>query len=302
MKQTRLLGNRSTRTSDLYREPFLPSELERQIFRLAALRYPKKIPVLLRVCHRVRFWVEPLLYKVLRMDKYSVLSAVEAALHYRETPLDFFRGVVEHIMFTMKLESEGWEMGAIPQLLRVNSSLISIAIGQYDSHSAPKLHEILGDMRIRQMTLYLEWSAGLELNLRHPMFQSITHLAIRQDNIFVESEGWQQWSPLASLPELTHLCLPENVSRAIISDALAECPRLLVVVTAFWTDGQIWEAQEFARTIAVSDPRVVVMAVEDFHSDWETGARGGDDFWTRADDLVARKRAGEIQESLYLLQ
>jgi hypothetical protein len=37
-------------------EPFLPVELEREIFETAAMRHPKLIPTLLRVCHRVHVW------------------------------------------------------------------------------------------------------------------------------------------------------------------------------------------------------------------------------------------------------
>jgi hypothetical protein len=36
--------------------PFLPADLEREIFELAALIHPSTIPGLLRVAHRVLVW------------------------------------------------------------------------------------------------------------------------------------------------------------------------------------------------------------------------------------------------------
>jgi hypothetical protein len=42
------------------------------------------------------------------------------------------------------------------------------------------------------------------------------------------------------------------------------------------------------------------MVVLDYKKDWETGARGGDDFWTRAEAFVARKRKGEIESAILL--
>ncbi|KAJ6505111.1 hypothetical protein C8R45DRAFT_544408 [Mycena sanguinolenta] len=45
-------------------EPTLPPELERRIFEIAALACPVRIPTLMLVARRVKFLVEPLLYRV----------------------------------------------------------------------------------------------------------------------------------------------------------------------------------------------------------------------------------------------
>ncbi|KAJ7887124.1 hypothetical protein B0H14DRAFT_2696630 [Mycena olivaceomarginata] len=45
--------------------PKLPPELECTIFEIAALARPKMIPSLILVAHRVKHWVEPLLYRVI---------------------------------------------------------------------------------------------------------------------------------------------------------------------------------------------------------------------------------------------
>jgi hypothetical protein len=42
------------------------------------------------------------------------------------------------------------------------------------------------------------------------------------------------------------------------------------------------------------DPRVVLVVVADRQADWETGARGGDDYWITAERLVEKHRAGDF--------
>jgi hypothetical protein len=42
------------------------------------------------------------------------------------------------------------------------------------------------------------------------------------------------------------------------------------------------------------DPRVVLLVVLDHQADWETGARGGDDYWIAAEQLVEKQCAGDF--------
>ncbi|KAF7333276.1 hypothetical protein MSAN_02422100 [Mycena sanguinolenta] len=46
------------------RDPKLPPELEYRIFEIAALARPTGIPRLMLVARRVKYWIEPLLYRV----------------------------------------------------------------------------------------------------------------------------------------------------------------------------------------------------------------------------------------------
>ncbi|KAJ6592524.1 hypothetical protein B0H19DRAFT_1364998 [Mycena capillaripes] len=49
-------------------------------------------------------------------------------------------------------------------------------------------------------------------------------------------------------------------------------------------------------------PRDPFMAVyENYIADWDTSAKGLPDMWSRADDLVARTRRGEIEATFYWL-
>jgi hypothetical protein len=42
------------------------------------------------------------------------------------------------------------------------------------------------------------------------------------------------------------------------------------------------------------DPRVVFLVVRDRQTDWETGARGGHDYWIAAEGLVEEHRRGDF--------
>jgi hypothetical protein len=40
----------------VFADPYLPPELERQIFEIAALSCPKDIPTLMRISRRIKYW------------------------------------------------------------------------------------------------------------------------------------------------------------------------------------------------------------------------------------------------------
>lgn len=98
---------------------------------------------------------------------------------------------------------------------------------------------------------------------------------------------------LARLPALTHLCLSTQLSNAILPHIVLECPRLTVIATLL---PSAFHAIYYTDRLSVTDQRVVVRirAIGTYLAEWEAGARGGDDFWVRAERLLARKRKGEI--------
>ncbi|KAF8160023.1 hypothetical protein B0H34DRAFT_807447 [Crassisporium funariophilum] len=56
--------------------PVLPSELEREIFMLAVSMFPRCAVRLILVAGRVREWIEPELYRVLRTDEDAVIPPI----------------------------------------------------------------------------------------------------------------------------------------------------------------------------------------------------------------------------------
>ncbi|KAJ6493443.1 hypothetical protein C8R45DRAFT_989791 [Mycena sanguinolenta] len=261
-------------------DPLLPPELESEIFETAATRNPNSIPILLLVCRRVHAWIEPLLYRVLFISRSTApfLPAVEA-----KSPT-FLRNAVRHVYFSVTATD------TIKRVLLECTGIISLFIDQdLDFDLLP----ILANVRAQNLRFWAPRSLNL-LN-SHPMFQSVTHLEVYQDS--GDGSTWDEWSWLPTLPALTHLCLSEELSRDILQSALAECPRLVVAITAFWDADQNEIASEFAQAVTIADPRIVVMVAVNYKADWKTGVCDGADFWTRADAFVTSKRKGEIEST-----
>ncbi|KAJ6592439.1 hypothetical protein B0H19DRAFT_1087834 [Mycena capillaripes] len=276
----------------------LPLDLEREIFQTAAVTHPKTIPALLRVCHRVHAWVEPLLYRVLIITDQNSDVPLRSAVESK--PATFLQSAVRHVFFitswegqptgTRKLDSDDMN-----DLLFKCSGTINLMID----------FNILHKMRLQRLDVMvpqvphaaLEWARGA---LMHPSLSFITHLSLGEATAS-HRYAWEVWGHLASLPALTHLALTEDLSRALLSQVLAECRRLLVAVTTFYSEEAQEKAIAFARDLTIRDPRVVVAMIADYTKDWETGARGGVDYWDRAEVFIDRKRRGEIENDCYFL-
>ncbi|KAJ7776168.1 hypothetical protein B0H16DRAFT_1879572 [Mycena metata] len=230
--------------------------------------------------------VEPFLYRVIYIPDAS--SRVLTAVHSK--PSTFLQLAVHHLSITPEREA--------PKILLKCSSTHNIFL---DGGLTQDMLDTLDRMRVRKMafTLPQPLSGWPEQALTRPAFCHVTHLDMYQEEN--EHSSWVDWSSLASLPALTHLCLSETMASDILHEVLAECPRLVVVVTAWWTDDKE-EVTSFAETLTSTDPRVVLMIVPNCSEDWKIGAEGGDDFWARAETFVARKRRGEIEKNCFVLE
>jgi hypothetical protein len=126
-----------------------------------------------------------------------------------------------------------------------------------------------------------ELFAGTPPRFTQPLLSHLTHLHLRDFN----SRGWHTWwSSRASIPQLTHLAFWGTHLPVIDvwQGALLQCPFLKVVV--------IFSSRNYPNgTPPPVDPRVVELSITDYRADWECGARGGEDYWVRA-ELVIRGR------------
>ncbi|KAJ6564086.1 hypothetical protein B0H19DRAFT_1140309 [Mycena capillaripes] len=276
-------------------EQGLPIDLEREIFEMAAIMYPGLLPTLLRVCHRVRTWIEPLLYRVLIIADYDedLISAAKAKL------ATFLQSAVRHVFLDKSLKI--WE---------TQKSLLSKCTGAIDLYMdgtfEPDLLPLLDETHLRRLSFSVlqappAWDHSI---LHHPLFLSVTHLELFQESWDMpQRPSWSDWSPLASLPSLTHLCLSEDFASDTMPQALAECSRLVVAVVALWDAYKEHNGVVLAEGLSWGDPRLVVisMSIARYRNDWEIGAQGGDDFWVRAERFISRKRRGEIENNCYFL-
>ncbi|KAJ7289555.1 hypothetical protein C8J57DRAFT_1278025 [Mycena rebaudengoi] len=140
---------------------------------------------------------------------------------------------------------------------------------------------------------------GRVVDLVHPMFSSVTHLYPFDD--MTPSPEHPFYLQLPVLPKLTHLHLGAKFPPAASSVILANCRSLCVAVT-IWRPWRREAAQNFAHNSPVLDPRFVVLDVEDDWGSWERYAYGEIDFWTRAEEFLARKANGEIEGSRFWLE
>ncbi|KAJ7628244.1 hypothetical protein DFH06DRAFT_724320, partial [Mycena polygramma] len=272
-------------------EPFFPPELEREIFETAAMRDPTSIPVLLRVCHRAHAWVEPLLYRVLTIDNgsSSILRAAEAK------SASFLHIAVRHVYLERPVElSEPRKM-----LLRKCTGAIDL---YFDTIFEIDFFD-LGPTRLLKLSLSVPSNVSTRRQLlQHPNLRPLTHLDLYEPADVRPT--WEDWSALAALPALTHLCLSREFPSDVLIRAMKDCPRLAVAVRAFW--GGLKEREDAissARNIATitTDPRIVVLVVSSYDEDWGVGARGGEDCWIHAEAFIAEKRRGKIDKGCYFL-
>ncbi|KAJ7471106.1 hypothetical protein FB451DRAFT_327121 [Mycena latifolia] len=251
-------------------EPSLPLELEREIFETAAQADKSVIPTLLRVCHRVHTWLEPLLYRVLEINRYSddTLSIVESVINSR--PAGFLQNAVRHVFLWIKPERGAREQNLLWHCSGITDLWIS---GEFNLEFLPALSR----MRLQKLALDVPFPPALRLD--HPFFSSVTHLDLWTKAL---AERWDSYSSLASLPVLTHLRFTESMVSVWLPQVLAECPKLLVIHIV------VDEVEDLSDSfveilLTITDQRIVVTALPDYMDDWIAGARGGDDMWARAE-------------------
>ncbi|KAJ7714002.1 hypothetical protein B0H16DRAFT_1619667 [Mycena metata] len=95
-----------------------PLDLEREIFEIAAAINPKTIATLLRVCHRIHAWIEPLLYSVIiaTTPDDPVFDAIQ---HKSPT---FLRNAVHHLITAFGGEGDGARAPAFASRLTSNDA------------------------------------------------------------------------------------------------------------------------------------------------------------------------------------
>ncbi|KAJ7444647.1 hypothetical protein B0H11DRAFT_2249922 [Mycena galericulata] len=240
--------------------PFLPPELEREIFELSAHLHPESAPKLLLVAHRVLTWIEPLIYRVISIQG----NCAPVLRMLRSKPTQFFGDNVHCLL------GDGVPAAELEEIF------LSAVLSLRPQKLGMDLYSLFGDTDLVDFSL--------------PLFTTITHL----DLFDIISELVEPWSNLALLPALTHLALLAITPLDVKIQVLHNCPHVEVLVSMH-TRPESFEELAFAE-----DVRFVSMSLSNkqYKLDWNSGANGGMDFWVRADKFVAMKRRGEITPSL----
>ncbi|KAJ6629980.1 hypothetical protein B0H10DRAFT_2428046 [Mycena sp. CBHHK59/15] len=268
-------------------EPRLPTELEREVFETTALMYPREIPTLLRVARRVLVWIEPVLYRVVRvnMDNDALMDGVLDAI--KSKPADFFHKAVRHLC----LDSYVTEDVGLP-ILEVCTGVVDLALNQ--QLASPTLLPVLAKMSLRRLSTSLHSLFDGEIDILHPLFTFLTHLDLLDCTNHDVTETLAQ---IPSFAALTHLAL-DWVRMDMAETLLENCPRLELLLC-------LYDELDYkdAQTPHVYDIRFVIGQYDrDYRADWEAGAKGLPHLWSLGDDFVARKRRGAIEATCYWIQ
>ncbi|KAJ7763011.1 hypothetical protein B0H16DRAFT_1718844 [Mycena metata] len=164
---------------------------------------------------------------------------------------------------------------------------VSVKAAEFILSKCPKLH----------CELSLIFGHKKPRNFKLPLFSKITHLEIF-DTPTVREIDPEEWSKLAHIPNLTHLAFNEEGFAPVARVLLETCISLQVLVillfqpdtvdeVALRDDDAAWEGLAY-------EVRFVVMTSSDYIKDWNTGARTGVDFWSRAEDIVESRKLGNI--------
>ncbi|KAF8178222.1 hypothetical protein K438DRAFT_1836520 [Mycena galopus ATCC 62051] len=271
----------------------LPPELERHVFEITAFLHPSSRLRLLLVAHRVKIWIEPLLYTVLTIGapnlskgnaNSSSLSMQTLSNLMDGKPASFFRDHVRHIYFM------GSAAAPILRILSVCDAIEDLNL-PLEMQSPSTLAPVLAALPLRRMSiLWLHFFPARTLtDSSHPLFTHLTHLEV---NDWVTGVSWDEWAGLVRVPRLSHLSFPSYIDNETCQAVLRHCKALevLVVVCFARTRVHISEREELGL-----DARFVLLVVSDSHHEWEMGARGGMDYWVRADVFVKKRRAGEVK-------
>jgi hypothetical protein len=106
------------------------------------------------------------------------------------------------------------------------------------------------------------------------------------------------WNSLALIPHLTHISFNSISLYTVTSANMQANARLQCIVILVMDEFQDDEL-DLLHPLS-EDVRFVCIEQEDRRLDWLRGAHGGKDYWTRAEEFIAAKRAGRIAREFTL--
>ncbi|KAJ7059707.1 hypothetical protein C8F01DRAFT_217913 [Mycena amicta] len=267
----------------------LPPELERDIFELAAENHRETLVTVLRVAHRVLDWIEPLLYRTVRVRSSPAFDAFQRVLLTK--PPTFLAASVRHVHF------EACEECTYEICLEIISKCPGIRrIGTTKSFTGPRALEALGTLKnVNHLAVNLCGLFATEENLfAHPAFARVTHLCLH-DNMHRYVIRARNCAILPSLPRLTHLRLKSpGLSPADIEHLLTSCALLEIFILTTSTRRTSSVTGTPGYAVVSADPRLVWGQVSGdynvFWDDWGRGANGLVDMWALAEEVVSKRK------------
>ncbi|KAF7289768.1 hypothetical protein MIND_01350600 [Mycena indigotica] len=284
-------------------EPRLPAELERKVFRLAAKSDWQAVLPLLLVAQRVRVWVQPLLFHVVRIND----SPHSRAFIANALANPAICSTVRYLSLEEPLQS--MDKSIIAPIVRQCILVAEVAISSFDFNTPEYLNAIASFQSNRGLTVNIgSFFRPQAIDGMHAAFANITHLTLL-DYILKEFVLTNLCASTAipALPSLTHLRLKLIYtlfpgSPALLQKLVGNCPHLKLLLLVVDTDISHQPIPiDDMRALCASDPQTRIMFIADkrrynrLWSDWEYSARGADNDWNLANDFIQRKRAGFVE-------
>ncbi|TFK63872.1 hypothetical protein BDN72DRAFT_847188 [Pluteus cervinus] len=308
--------------------PKLPPELEQPIFEIAAFSDPKTAVCLLRVSRALHEWIGSFTYRTIAHH----LPIPRGTSGKRYPDLAWYQRYgkfVRHLLLSLSVTDE------IAPFLACCPHIEDLAI--WGPESPPDMDKILGvltELKTRPIIHLTELSTTIESLFavahrqsthehgtvpsdddpprsafpfqfsialgQHPILKHITHLELLDP-----CQAWEIYTGLASIPNLTHLCVSSWADRRFILGALKNCHHLEALVLmklltlAEMEDGEgcrlvdqdniQGEFQLFEGQSELGIERIVEVGVVYPHY-WVNAAKGSKSMWMFADEVIEERR------------
>ncbi|KAG1751369.1 uncharacterized protein EDB91DRAFT_1045319 [Suillus paluster] len=267
----------------------LPFELEQDIFEIAATSDRWSALSLALVARRVRFWVEPTIYKcvALKYDNSESARVLEGFISALKTkPATFFARYVKTLLLSDIPTCH------VMEILAVCTGLTDLRVWPHTP--SPIAHFVVTtSIRPTHLSFSAEHVAAHRRapDFALPFYQEVTHLELH--------DTWGQlmtWAPnFAMLPQLTHLALVfgfpfscGSIVNYVLNAILANCSKLKVcVLRCMLSEDELRFGQGAAIAQSITDPRVVVVPWRRSQTRWAGGLWNENaDLWNRAEVIM----------------
>nr|GAT44609.1 predicted protein [Mycena chlorophos] len=286
-------------------DPRLPLDLERLVLEEAAMENPVAIPKLMLIAKRVKYWLEPLLYRLVLISHFEKLAGIPNA------PPDILMSVAERTRHTrpglLSFAVESLFLATSPSKSRYGicgpnakasmTDILSACTGVSKLLATEKMAPyipFLAAMPLRYLTID---TRGLfepaPRDFSHSLFRNVTHLELLDVQDPKDTHA-DEWAGLTELPSLTHLAFNFFSLCAPIHDAtLAPACTSLRAIVLLRPQNEYQAPRDIAQWSAglAADPRFAYIGQADFQQDWVRSARGERTYWCLADVVVKRRMA-----------
>ncbi|KAJ6458376.1 hypothetical protein C8R47DRAFT_1227014 [Mycena vitilis] len=291
--------------------PALPHDVERLILEWVALTRLGNIPSLMLVAHRVRAWVEPLLYRELVIDDHVSQDPEYGEFHSGCSDERYFYFPTlsqPRIMDLIAHKGPSFFHGAV-RTVRLHNPIIHTNVTTLftamsgitnlilDFNAEPEYLPVMAEMsQLRRLKTALKPLFGRDIEripFGHPVFRRITHLYVCDHWAGIEF-AQDQWESLGEAPALTHFALEKVPTGKHLMDILSVHPLQCIV---FWL---------YTHELVTQCSDIRVVHIQHYAAwAWKQrydGPRDGEPFrydeWGIADFFITGKKEGTISREL----